>query len=264
MTGPTAPLAKAARYAAGAAAIAGGSGGIGQAVARALAGSGADIAITYHKNRSTADALVAEIVDSGRRASAFQVDLRDAGAVGAFHADVLRRFGGLHTAIYAAGPYIDMRHISGLAPDLFEKTVGTDVFGAYNFFHHAIPALRDSRGVVICLGTPAIRRYAKKDILSSAPKAALESLVRGIAAEEGRHGIRANMVGVGLIGDGMFHQLIAKGDFDDKFLEATKQAVALGRLGTAEEIAHAVDFLSSDAASFITGQTLMVDGGYAI
>jgi NAD(P)-dependent dehydrogenase (short-subunit alcohol dehydrogenase family) len=264
MTSPATPQRKAQRYATGAAAIAGGSGGLGRAIAQALAGSGADVAVTYNRNREAAEALVRAIAGTGRRAAAWQVDLRDAGAVARFHAEAGDRFSGVHTAVYAAGPYIDMRHINDLDPALFERTLGSDVFGAYNFFHHAISALRAARGVAICLGTPAIRRYAKKDVLSSAPKAALESLIKGIAAEEGRHGIRANMVGVGMIDDGMFHELIARGDFDERFIQATRKAVALGRLGTAVEIAKAVDFLASDDASYITGQTLMVDGGYAV
>lgn len=264
MTGTTETPRKAERYARGAAAIAGGSGGIGQAVAEMLAAAGSNVAVTYRGNREAAEALVARLLAAGRQAAAFPLDLRDAEAVARFHAAVDERFGGLHTAIYAAGPYINMRYIGSLSPSLFEETVGTDVFGAYNFFHHALPGLRAARGVAICLGTPAIRRYAKKDIMSSAPKAALESLVKGIAAEEGRNGVRANMVGVGAIGDGMFHKLVAQGDFDERFIEATKAAVALGRFGTATEIAHAVDFLASDAASYITGQTLMVDGGFAV
>jgi 3-oxoacyl-[acyl-carrier protein] reductase len=264
MTRPRRGSAGAERYATGAAAIAGGSGGVGQAIARVLAASGAEIAVTYNRNRNAADKLVGEICDAGRRAAAFQVDLRDAEAVAAFHRDVQAHFGGLHTAVYAAGPYIDMRFIGSLEPARFANTLGTDVFGAFNFFHHAIPGLRVTRGVAICLGTPAIRRYAKRDVLSAAPKAALESLTRGIAAEEGRNGIRANMVGVGVLSDGMFHELMATGDFDDRFVAAAKQTLALGRLGTAEDIALAVDFLASDAASYITGQTLMVDGGYAL
>lgn len=262
----TAPatLGKAARYASGAALIAGGSGGIGQAIADLLAAGGSDIAVTYRGNREAAEGLVARLVAAGRRAAAFQLDLRDAEAVARVHADVRDRFGGVHTAVYAAGPYINMRYISDLAPKLFEETVGTDVFGAYNFLHHAIAGLRATRGVAIALGTPAIRRYAKKDVMSAAPKAALESLIKGIAAEEGRNGIRANMVGVGAISDGMFHKLVAQGDFDNRFIEATKSAVALGRFGTAMEIAGVVDFLASDAASYVTGQTLMVDGGFAL
>lgn len=264
MTGVSAPAPKAARYASGAALIAGGSGGIGQAIAELLAAAGSNIAVTYRGNREAAEMLVARLEATGRRAAAFQLDLRDAAAVARVHAEVLDRFGGLHTAIYAAGPYINMRYISDLAPQLFEETVGTDVFGAYNFLHHAIAGLRAARGVAIGLGTPAIRRYAKKDVMSSAPKAAIESLIKGIAAEEGRNGIRANMVGVGAISDGMFHRLVAEGDFDDRFIQATKNTVALGRFGTAMEIANVVDFLASDAASYVTGQTLMVDGGFAL
>ena len=243
------------RYEQGAAAIAGGSGGLGRAIAQALAGAGSRIAVTWNRNRDRAEELV-EALGGTDRAAAFQVDLRDAEAVAAFHESVRTTFGGVHTAVYAAGPYIDMRYIGSLEPALFERTVGTDVFGAYNFLHHALPGLRRTRGVAI--------RYAKKDVLSSAPKAALESVVKGIAAEEGRNGVRANMVGVGLIDDGMFHELVARGDFDQRFIESTKHAVALGRMGKATEIAGTVAFLASDAASYITGQTLRVDCGYAL
>ena len=103
-----------------------------------------------------------------------------------------------------------------------------------------------------------------KDLLSAAPKAAVEAVVKGVAAEDGRFGVRANCVGVGLISDGMYHHLLATGDFDDRFIESTKANVALRKLGTAEDVAAAVAFLASDQASYITGQTLMVDGGYAL
>ena len=172
--------------------------------------------------------------------------------------------GGLHTLIYAAGPYIHMRHISGLEPALFRETVSADVFGAYNLVHASIAALRKSRGAFVALATPAIRRYAVKDIMSAAPKAAIEAIVRGIAAEEGRFGVRANCVGVGVITDGMYHELVARGDMDDRFLETTRNILALRRLGTAEEIAAVVEFLASDRAAYVTGQTLMVDGGFAL
>lgn len=263
MTGPQATAFGAARYGTGAAVIAGGSGGIGRAIARTLVDAGSRVVLTWHRNREPAERL-AEELGGPEVAAAQQLDLRASETVAAVHAAAGERFGGVHTAVYAAGPYIDMRYISGLAPDLFERTVGSDVFGAYNFLHHALPGLRATRGVAICLGTPAIRRYSKKDVLSSAPKAALEQVVRGIAAEEGRHGVRANMVGVGVIDDGMFHELMARGDFDQKFIDNTRRAVALGRLGSALDIARAVAFLASDSAAYITGQTLMVDGGYVL
>ena len=244
--------------------VAGGSGGIGAAICRTLAQAGFDVTLTYYRSRGKAEAIAQEIGGLGRQAEVAQVDLADAAAV----RDVVDRAAGMSgnitAAVYAAGPYINMRHISRLDPQLFEETLRTDIFGCYNFLHAALPHLRKSRGVVAALVTPAIRRYAVKDVLSASPKAAIEALVRGIAAEEGRFGVRANCVGVGIIEDGMYHKLIETGDFDDRFLQATRDIVALRRLGSAQDVADAVEFLVSERATYITGQTLMVDGGYAI
>lgn len=244
--------------------IAGGSGGIGAAIGRTLARCGFDLTLTYYKSRDKAESVAREIADLGGRAEIAQVDLNDAATVRTVVHQAAERSGDLAVAVYAAGPYINMRHISRLDPQLFEETLRTDIFGCYNFLHAALPHLRKSRGVVAALVTPAIRRYAVKDVLSAAPKAAIEALVRGIAAEEGRFGVRANCVGVGVIEDGMYHKLIETGDFDERFLQATRDVVALRRLGAAQDIANAVEFLVSDRAAYITGQTLMVDGGYAV
>lgn len=257
-------MSKASRYASGVAIVAGGSGGIGQAICKALAEDGADVVLTYNNNRDGAQ-LAADLVRSaGRTAEIAQVDLTDDAAVSAFVARTAEAHAGIHTAVYAAGPYIHMRHISQLEPALFRKTVGTDVFGCYNLLHASIEHLRKSRGAIVALATPAMRRATTKDIMSSAPKAAIESVVHVIAAEEGRFGIRANVVGVGLLQDGMYHALVAKGDLTERFIETSKTNFALRRLGTAAEVADAVAFFASDRSAYVTGQTLMVDGGFAL
>lgn len=254
----------ATRYGTGAALVAGGSGGIGQAICKVLAEAGANVAITYNRNREGAETAAAAVRAAGQRAEITQVDLTDDAAVTDWSVRTADLFGGVHTAVYAAGPYLDMRYISQLEPKLFRDKLGTDVFGCYHLVSAALPYLRQSRGVVVAINTPAIRRYALKDILSAAPKAAIEQVVRGVAAEEGRFGVRANCVGCGVITDGMYDALIENGDFTDRFLDNTKQLLALGRLGTAVDIANAVGFLASDRANYITGQTLMVDGGFAL
>src|SRR5262245_13342203 len=118
-----------ARFATGAAVVAGGSGGIGQAICVALAEAGADVVLTFNRNRAGAEAAAEGVRKAGRRAEIVQVDLTDEAAVGAIVASAAKTFGGVHTAVYAAGPYINMRHVSRLEPKLFQETVGTDLFG---------------------------------------------------------------------------------------------------------------------------------------
>lgn len=252
------------RYAKGAALVVGGSGGVGRAICRELACAGADVALTYNRNRQSAEDAASEIRAAGRRALVGSVDMRDATAMSDFAARVRAELGGIHTSVYAAGPQLPLRFVSGLDAATFAQTVGSDIFGCYNLIAATLPDLRESSGVFLAVGTPAVRRVVKSDVLSAAPKAAIDALVRNVAAEEGRYGVRANCVGVGVISDGMFHQLVAEGHFDQHFLDKTKEVVALRRLGTAEEVAAVFGFLASDKASFVTGQFVMADGGFAI
>jgi len=248
----------------GCALVAGGSGGIGRAVIRRLAEQGCDVAFTYRGNKDSADEALQEVSARGQAGYAIKVALEDDKAVAESIGHAVGALGPLHTLVYAAGPYIDMRFISQVTPDMFRAVMNQDANGCYGLIHAALPRLRETKGAIVVVGTPAIRRYAARDILSVAPKAAIEGVMKGVAAEEGRFGIRANMVGVGLLTDGMFHRLMESGDFDEKYLEAARRNLALKRLGTAEDIAEAVLFLASSRARWITGQTLMVDGGYAL
>jgi NAD(P)-dependent dehydrogenase (short-subunit alcohol dehydrogenase family) len=116
---------------------------------------------------------------------------------------------------------------------------------------------------VVALSTTAVTRVVPRDLLSVAPKAAVESIAHLIAVEEGRFGIRANCVAVGMTADGIAADLIESGGLDERALEVVKNNTPLRRFGDAEDVAEAVCFLASDRADFITGQTLVVDGGYS-
>jgi 3-oxoacyl-[acyl-carrier protein] reductase len=248
----------------GAAVVTGGSGGLGAAVSRMLAARGSDVALTYHRNAAAANAVVADIEAAGQKGAAWPVSLEDAEATAAFLADVNESFGGIHTLVYASGPHVPMVHLSRVTPEQFRRQVEQDVLGFFNLVQPALPYLRATRGNIVAVTTAATARFPIRDGLSSGPKGAVEQLVLAFAAEEGKFGIRANMVGPGMLTDGMAERLIGSGDLDQRALDVARNNIALRTFGRAHDIAEAVCLLASDRAGFISGQKLDVDGGYGI
>ncbi|MET7398731.1 SDR family oxidoreductase [Dactylosporangium sp. NPDC005572] len=243
-------------YRRGAALVTGATGGIGAAVARLLAARGSSVVLAYRSSKAAAEALAAEL--GGHAISTVRADLADPAACAA----LVEAAGPLHTLVHAAGPHVPMVHLSRVTPDRFREQLVQDVSGFFNVVSAALPALRGTQGSIVAVTTAATRRHPVRDGLSSGPKGAVEALVRGIAAEEGRYGVRANCVGPGMLTDGMAERLIAGGDLDERALEVARANIPLRTFGTAEDIAEAVCFLASDRARFITGQKLDVDGGY--
>ncbi len=248
----------------GVAVVTGGSGGIGAAICELLALRGSDVALSFRNNEEAADKVVSAIEKTGRRATKARVDVTDPDAVKGFVNGAAGEFGAIHTAVSAAGPYVPMRYVSQIEPDLFREKVEADLFGAFHLIWAVLPHLRQSRGSLVAVTSMAVRRFPVKDSLSAVPKGAVEALVRAVAAEEGRFGIRANSVGPGMMAAGMYHELVSRGDFTEELLTEAVANIALGRPGAADDIAELVCFLASERASYITGKAIDVDGGYKI
>ena len=249
-------------FPAGTAIVVGGSGGIGRAVCRCLAKAGSDVALTFRSNRQAADEAVASIRAEGRHGTATALDLVDRAAVARFVKDTASAFGRIHTLILATGADISMSYIAELDDAEWDRTIEADLTGSYNVMKAVLPHLRKEGGSIVAMTSAALHRYAQKDVLSAVPKAAVEVLVKGIAREEGRFGIRANAVALGVIDAGLFHRLEER--VTPEFVQAMKRNTALKRFGTPEEAARLATFLASANASYVTGQSIALDGGYSI
>jgi NAD(P)-dependent dehydrogenase (short-subunit alcohol dehydrogenase family) len=225
---------------------------------------GSDVVATYRSSPGKAALAVDEALAYGVRGEAIAVDTADARACVDAVERVVTRYGGLHTLVYAAGPHVPMRHLSTVGPDELGVQLEGDAAAFFRIAHAALPALRAAGGNIVAVTTAATTRFPVRDGLSSAPKAAVEALVRALAAEEGRFGVRANSVGPGMLTDGMADRLISSGELDERALEITKGNIPLRRFGQAVDIAEAVCFLASDRAGFISGQKLDIDGGYGV
>ncbi|WP_436775171.1 SDR family NAD(P)-dependent oxidoreductase [Yinghuangia sp. YIM S09857] len=229
-----------------------------------FAARGADLALTYRSRPDTTDAIVAEAAALGWQARAWQVDLTDADAVAEFVDQAAKEFGGVHSVVYAAGPHVPMLHLSKVTPAQYRAQLDGDAAAFFNLVHPALPHLRAAAGNLVAVTTAATSRFPVRDGLSSCTKGAVEAVVRGIAAEEGRYGVRANCVGPGMLTDGMAARLMAGGDLDRHAQRVARDNIPLRRFGTADDIAEAVCFLASERAGFISGQKLDVDGGYGV
>lgn len=249
----------------GAALVIGASGGIGGVCAQVLADDGSAIAACYHSRAEPVADLADRIVAAGGAASTHQLDVSDEQSIAQAIGEAIERHGRIHTLVWAAGPLVEQMFLSETPLAAWRKAFDIEVHGLFCAMQAILPHMREQGGgSVVHLGSAGHLRWPDRDGLSVAPKAANESFLKGIAREEGKHGIRANSVLVGVIDAGMFRELSQQGQFPPEWIEQTQLMLAVKRWGQPEEIGYAVSFLASNRAAYVTGQQINVSGGFGL
>ena len=241
--------------------IVGGSGGIGSLCAKEFANSGAKVAITYFKNEQAAIDLVNDI---NADIKIYQLDNSDSKSVEKTITKVAKDYGSINTLINAAGFDIPQKFIGEIDIDLWKGVIDADINGFFNLIKSGLPYLRQSKGSIVFISSAGLFKYPPGDILSVAPKATIEHVLKGIAKEEGPNGVRANSIALGIIETGIFHRLREEENtfFDDAWHEAVMNTLAIKRFGLPKEVADTAVFLASSKGGYITGHCIPVDGGY--
>ena len=239
--------------------VTGAGAGIGRACALELARRGADVAIHYRNSREGAEEVAQAVRALGRRAERIEGDLTAAGVARKTVEACRARLGGLDILVNNAGDLIARRPLLELDEAHFRRVMDVNVTTAFLCSQAAAPGMIERKaGAIVNVSSLAAHNGGGPGALAyAAAKGAVLSMTKALAKELAPHGVRVNCVSPGLIGGTDFHgRFTAKDAFD-----AMARTVPLGRAGTADEVAAVVAFLAGPDASYLSGETVEVNGG---
>lgn len=235
--------------------ITGASRGIGAACAKAFAKAGFNTAICYNKNKEKAVALADEL---GENAAAFEVDVANSGSVAAMYKAVCAKFGEATVLVNNAG-ISQQKLFTDITEDDWDAMQNANIKGIFLCCKAVLPAMiKRKSGRIINISSMWGVSGASCEVHYSASKAAVIGLTKALAKEEGPSGITVNCIAPGVIETDMMSS------FSDDDKQILADETPLCRLGTPQDVANAALFFASDAAAFITGQVLCVDGGFVV
>ncbi|RFF27435.1 MULTISPECIES: 3-oxoacyl-ACP reductase FabG [unclassified Wenzhouxiangella] len=233
--------------------VTGGSGEIGEAICRSLAADGHDVLVHAGRGLERAESVAQAIRNDGGRADAVQFDLADGAATRAAVAELVET-SPLGVVIHNAGIHDDAP-MAGMSPQQWQRVIEINLNGFYNVVQPALLGMARLRwGRVVAVSSVAARLGNRGQVNYSAAKAGLHGAVASLAREMASRGVSANAIAPGVIDTGML------GELDRDSLLA---AIPAGRFGRPDDVGALAAFLCSDAAGYINGQVIGVDGGMA-
>lgn len=235
--------------------VTGASRGIGRATAIKLASYGATVIVNYQGSKEKAEEVVSTILANGGQAESYGCDVSDFESCGNMIGEIIKKYGHLDILVNNAGITRDGL-IMKMSEEDFEKVLDVNLKGAFHTIRHASRYfLKQRSGSIINISSVSGVSGNAGQANYSAAKAGLIGLTKSVAKELGSRGIRVNAVAPGFIETDMTDAM------PDSAKEAIKGQITMGRIGTPDDIANVVAFLASEAAAYVTGQTIAVDGG---
>ena len=242
--------------------VTGGGRGIGRAISLGLAADGADVAVNYRRDEEAAADTVREIEALGRRAVAYQASVDSLEDDERMVAEVLEDLGPVGILVNNAGIASRGNSVADTDPAEVERVLGSHAVGAHHLCRLVLPSMREvARGDIVFISSVNASGRPANGAPYNMAKAAMEALASTLAKEERRHGIHVNVVAPGLVETEMGRRLVkAVGVTDMRTLDAS---MPFGRVCQPEDVAGAVRYLVSDAASYVSDQRIEVHGGGA-
>ncbi|MBC2581702.1 SDR family oxidoreductase [Clostridium sp. DJ247] len=235
--------------------VTGASRGIGSAIAKQLAALGAKVVVNYSSSPEKAEKIVEEITKLGEKAVAIKADVSNIKDVERLFSETINEFGKVDILINNAGVIL-YKLLSDVTEEEFDKLFNINVKGTYFACQQAMKHM-EANGRIVNFSTSIVGGMFPTYSVYAATKGAVEQITRQLAKEFGHKKITINTVAPGPVNTELFN--VGK---TEQQIEAIKQINAFGRLGEPEDIANVIEFLVSDKAQWVTGQTLRVNGGY--
>jgi len=240
--------------------VTGGSRGIGRAIVEMLASRGYRVLFTYVNRESDAAVVESAVKAAGGEAKKLRADVADAKSAKAVVQSALDAFGRIDVLVNNAGTHLPDVSIADTSPEEWDRVIRVNLYGTFHMVQAVLPHMRARKGGnIVNLSSNITSRFAAKNCAYTVSKVGVEALTRILSKEEGRNGIRVNAVAPGPILTDMLEETMVK--IGPERADAFIKSVPLGRKGEPKEIAEAVAFLVSDAASYMTGQIVFVNGG---